>query len=286
VPKVYSPPPVPSGSELLATGGLSRSESLLSLVVFALWLGIFGGGILVDTEPYRRAISAGGVAALEAIGSGGASSAAPVAASGAAGQGSVTSALVGAAAGAQAAPGLLESWVAVLLWFLPLNLALLCAISGVLGAFGSRANLHDDEARRAARDETSPYISALLRGFFVYLITISGLLLLDDAPLSAPTPGQYIRLAGLLSLFSFVVNYNPAIFSRLLVLAAERMRAADEPPQREVEIELALTRYRSGPEVAAAGTDTPEHRLSQLIDDLGPDHGGGNGGRSARTPGE
>ena len=32
-----------------------------------------------------------------------------------------------------------------------------------------------------ARDSTNPYTSALLRGFFVYLVMISGLLLLDDA---------------------------------------------------------------------------------------------------------
>jgi hypothetical protein len=39
-------------------------------------------------------------------------------------------------------------------------------------------------------------LSGLLRGLFIYLFFISGLLLFDDKPFSSPGPGQYIRLAG------------------------------------------------------------------------------------------
>jgi hypothetical protein len=67
-------------------------------------------------------------------------------------------------------------------------------------------------------------MSAVLRGFFVYLFLMSGLLLLDDAPFSNAGPSQYIRLAGFLSLFSFVVSYQPHLFSALMLSAFERIQ--------------------------------------------------------------
>ncbi|HUE97287.1 MAG TPA: hypothetical protein VMN39_11540, partial [Longimicrobiaceae bacterium] len=235
--------------------GMSIFERLSALLVFALWLGIFAGGIIVDTRPYRVAISSGGVTALEAP--------ATEEAAGAAATASPT-------ATAPNVPGLLESWIVVLLWFLPLNLALLCTAAGVLGAYGNRANLHDDETRRPPADVSNPYISALLRGFFVYLIMISGLLLLDDAPFSNPTPGQYIRLAGLMSLFSFVVNYNPTVFSRLLMIAADRIQRGQrtEGTQQggEIEIEraaLEVTRIHSTSE--GSGQDHQEGQRPDAI---------------------
>ena len=71
--------------------------------------------------------------------------------------------------------------------------------------------------------------SAILRGFFVYLFLMSGLLLLDHTPFSNAGPSQYIRLAGFLSLFSFVVSYHPTLFGALIVSAFERIqvRAGD-----------------------------------------------------------
>ncbi|HEU4688404.1 MAG TPA: hypothetical protein VFS23_08595, partial [Vicinamibacterales bacterium] len=58
-----------------------------------------------------------------------------------------------------------------------------------------------------------------------------GLLLLDDAPFVNTGPVQYIRLAGFLSLFSFVVSYHPRLFSALLSAASQRIqvRGADGP---------------------------------------------------------
>jgi hypothetical protein len=53
---------------------------------------------------------------------------------------------------------------------------------------------------------------------------MSGLLLLDDAPFSDAGPGQYIRLAGFLSLFSFVVSYQPKLFGSLILSAFQRIQ--------------------------------------------------------------
>jgi hypothetical protein len=106
----------------------------------------------------------------------------------------------------------------------PLNLAWLCVASSMLGTVGSLANLSDDHSLTRSRDMSNPYTSALLRGFFVYLFMMSGLLLLDDSPFSDTGPGQYIRLAGFLSLFSFVVSYQPRLFSSLMMSAFQRIQ--------------------------------------------------------------
>ena len=99
------------------------------------------------------------------------------------------------------------AWVGVLLFFLPLNLAVLAAAAGALGALGNKANLEDDPAEpdprikreinenrpRKSQDNSSPVMYGLLRRIFVYLFFVSGLLLFDDKPFSSPGPGQYIR---------------------------------------------------------------------------------------------
>jgi hypothetical protein len=185
-----------------------------AFLVLLLWVGIFAGGILVDTEPYRIAISSSGAALLKDV---------PPA--------------TGAAAPASAAtpesrtpvalPGQTRSWIVVMLCFLPLNLVWVCAASSALGAFGNRANLGTDQAAKRSRDNTNPYVSAILRGFFAYLFLTSGLLLLDDAPFSHPGPGQYIRLAGFLSLLCFVVSYQPRLFNTLIVWAFHRIEVRE-----------------------------------------------------------
>lgn len=211
--------------------GLKPAESFAALVILAFWLLLFAGGILVDTKPHRYWISPGGVHALDA----------QAASTG------TQAPYVPSVAEEESKPHLLVSWLVVLLWFLPVNLALLCAAAGALGAFGNRANLHHEQEKRPPRDESNPYLSAVLRGFFVYLFLISGLLLIDETPFSAATPGQYVRLAGFLSLFSFVVNYSPNVFSSLISWAFNRIQArggeeaAPEPPSREIAYARAST---------------------------------------------
>jgi hypothetical protein len=211
----------PAGSEPEGRAnqkGLSALESSAGFLVFVLWLVLFAAGIVVDTEPYRNAISPAGVAALR---SGGPQRNDPVTETLVIGSGS------GGASPAGAPRSIVGSWLVVVFCFLPLNLAWLCAASSTLGGFGSRANLSDDQADKDSRDNSNPYMSAILRGFFVYLFMTSGLLLLDDSPFSNSAPAQYIRLAGFLSLFSFVVSYHPRLFSTLISAAFQRIQVRD-----------------------------------------------------------
>jgi hypothetical protein len=186
---------------------LKKRESALGILVFVLWLGLFTGGITIDTRPARCLISVEGVKALERESAYRQNPCDQYAV--------VTKTMLLIASGK------------ILLWFLPVNIALICAGAGLLGAVGNRANLSDDAPPRLSQDNSNPYISALLRGFFVYLIMTSGLLLLDVNPFSDPSPAQYIRLAGFLSLFSFVLSYQPSLFREMVVWTYQRIEQAE-----------------------------------------------------------
>jgi hypothetical protein len=61
------------------------------------------------------------------------------------------------------------------------------------------------------------YLAALLRGFFLYLMIISGLLVLGtESSVQEMTFAQYIRIAGITSVFGFMVGYDPSIVYRLM----------------------------------------------------------------------
>jgi hypothetical protein len=218
-------------------------QCAIGLCVFVAWMLLFGAGILVDTEPYRVAISPTGAAALTPQ--------------------------IAQAAPPATAPTLLRSWLIVLCCFLPLNLAWLCVAASTLGAFGNLANLGDDGMATRSRDTTNPYSSAVLRGFFVYLFMMSGLLLLDDAPFSDAGPGQYIRLAGFLSLFSFVVSYQPKLFGSLIVSAFQRIqvRGGDNAaPQALANSESDTVRTSVDVERGTVDVSVQKHSAQTVID--------------------
>lgn len=218
-----APPPLEQTSDdasttTLRASALGNAAGVAAFGLLVAWLLLFGAGIMVDTEPYRAMISPAGVEALKSEG------------------GAAPAADTSTAAANTTAVGslrLLAAWAIVLTAFLPLNLAWLCVASSTLGAFGSLANLSSDEVDSASADMSNPFLSAVLRGFFVFLFMMSGLLLLDDAPFSNAGPGQYIRLAGFLSLFSFIVSYQPRLFSALVTSAFQRIqvRGGDEAVQ-------------------------------------------------------
>jgi hypothetical protein len=61
------------------------------------------------------------------------------------------------------------------------------------------------------------YLAALLRGFFLYLMVISGFLILSTEESMVNTGfAQYIRVAGITSVMAFMVGYDPQIAYRLM----------------------------------------------------------------------
>lgn len=130
----------------------------------------------------------------------------------------------------------------VVVTFTPPNLALLGALAAVAGAAGRWMMDGVSKAEEAARGEqTGPsasvatlrawastmMLSALSRGFFVYLAMLSGLLVLTGDPFDKPSPGQYVRLAGTCSLFCFIVGWQPELLKT--IIAKFITRVAPEP---------------------------------------------------------
>jgi hypothetical protein len=102
----------------------------------------------------------------------------------------------------------------------------------------------------------------MLRGFFVYLIMISGLLLLDVNPFSDPSPSQYIWLAGFLSLFGFVLSYEPRLFRKIIVWSYHQIENREGPSRVSdraginVHYEKETTHESATIHKAPDGTDT------------------------------
>ncbi|HUU15965.1 MAG TPA: hypothetical protein VMW72_02350 [Sedimentisphaerales bacterium] len=109
----------------------------------------------------------------------------------------------------------IKNGLLVVLAYTLTNVAFLCILAGLLGTLGVKAILGTKEHKDSEKDTTSPKNSAILRGFLVYLTLIAGVLIFGENP-AEPTQIQYVKLAGLMSLAGFVMNYQPKIFGRLM----------------------------------------------------------------------
>jgi hypothetical protein len=170
--------------------GLSPFGIGLTIITIVLWIVLFAAGILVDSSPYRAGITTPDPSAN----------------------------LI----------HIIFNWIVVLLVYTPTNIAMLSLLTGLLGALGRCATLHvieGDEAVEIPRDPINPFLSGVLRGFMSYLLIISGLIvLLDTPPITPPSADQYVRMASVISVVSFIVSYNPKNFGALLHRAAEAMK--------------------------------------------------------------
>lgn len=227
-------PDKPAKQPLNDATGLSRVQAILAVFFLLSWLFLFAGGITMDTTKFRCVVSPGGATQLAAEGKVGQ-------------QVKAEDVCKDQVVWVPAWPAQLAntyslaiSWLGILLFFLPLNLAMISSAAGALGAIGNRANLEDDQTSPQSRDDSSPLMSGLLRGLFVYLFFISGLLLFDDKPFSSPGPGQYIRLAGFISLISFLVNYRPHLFATISDWAYERINSRKVIPAERSNDEITL----------------------------------------------
>ncbi len=140
--------------------------------------------------------------------------------------------------------------------FTPTNLALLCCVSALAGCLGRMATTNGIVQRHRAQavqidtvssattpatpttptqtasisttersitssdaDKVSPLapaISAVTWGFFIYLVALSGTLIISGEPFKSASPEQYIRMASSASLAAFVVGWKPDILNQLL----------------------------------------------------------------------
>jgi len=110
------------------------------------------------------------------------------------------------------------------------NTALLCCLAAFLGALGFRV-LATQKGPADGNDRRAAYVAAATRGFYVFLILQSGSIMLSDQAFTNLTLEKYVRLAGLSSLLSFTVGYNPDLF-RQLMARVDRSFTSDAPGAR------------------------------------------------------
>jgi hypothetical protein len=196
----------------------AHKHSFVGILVVILWLGLFGMGMLIDSKPYRDAlttkndtlrkdtititktISPNKVQKIDTV--------------------------------RKSIPFLnihkkpaIELFCNVVIFWTPTNVALLSMLAGLAGGFGRKIwrkpNTSDTSLNPKITDgdidfyNTSPF-SGMIVGFVVYLAFISGTFLTMDNPFNNPTQGQYIRTAGFISLFGFAAAYEPTIFVNIL----------------------------------------------------------------------
>jgi hypothetical protein len=181
-----------STSNLASPTGLSRRDLFLLWMSLPTWIVFFIIGTLVASEPYRN-----GLATFEG-----------------------------------GARGILWNGLMVAVTYSLPNIALLCILASVLGAVGAKARLGSDtgQVEVPEQDISAPSSSAVLRGFLVYLTLISGVLVLGPSP-TGLTQIDYVRLAGVMSVISFLVSYHPTIFGQLLERSGRLLAGGAQPPK-------------------------------------------------------
>jgi hypothetical protein len=129
-----------------------------------------------------------------------------------------------------------DFWQTLFVWFAAFtcytvtNILLLSCLASVLGEIGRATRLKMAGAKEPLYSSTHPYVGAVTRGFFLYLVVTSGVIVIVDSPLTTPSQQQYIRLAGLISLLSFTMSFSPQVFAHIFDRIASRLegKAEDE----------------------------------------------------------
>jgi len=142
------------------------------------------------------------------------------------------------------------AWFAVITCYTPTNVGLLAFLAGLAGEFSDRSKqsqlavLKGEIVDPRFRDVVACYAAGAMRGFVVYLLIVSGLLLVTSDAIADPDQGQYVRLAGLISVLSFVAGYDSEVFKaaldRIVQLVSQKhfrsvdgAREADDNPLRK-----------------------------------------------------
>ena len=163
---------------------VSTSELVLGLLGLVTWFGLFSGGILISTEPYRAVLQT------------------PT----------------------QVSQTVVSLIVVSLFWTITNVGVLSCvaAFLGALGR-RTHFTLGTDLVP-AVHPVPQPdlqglgtyYVSAIMRGFGIYTLVLAGLLVLATESLASPTQAAYMRLAPTISIISFYGGYDPTMFAGLL----------------------------------------------------------------------
>lgn len=164
---------------------LLSTEVVFGMLAIVFWLCFFTAGAFVGTEPYRKALMTPGAATVAVH---------------------------------------LKAWFIVLTCYTFTNTAILSCAAGVIGKFCRRslayevATLHGypRTSEPTIREVLVMYSVAIARGWVIYLMLAAGLLILTSDKMANPEQGDYIRLAGTVSVIGFLAGYDADVFKRAL----------------------------------------------------------------------
>ncbi len=133
------------------------------------------------------------------------------------------------------------------------NVALLACFSGFLGGLARRAKIAGNEPNEKS-PESHDYLTAVMRGFFIYLVLLSGLILLTTQAITSPTQDQYIRLAGTISVMAFIAGYDPEVFSRILMKVSDVAQGQGSRSEKQTSTQVRIDAKEITKETSVAGT--------------------------------
>jgi hypothetical protein len=124
------------------------------------------------------------------------------------------------------------AFIMSLLTYTPTNIFLLCMASAFTGGCASRLvvtgakkimSMKETDSVQKLDDSAiflheSPF-SSMLRGVVVYFAFLAGVLVASSNLFFEPTPQGYTQAAGVVSFLSFLVGYDPTMFSSFLKVA-------------------------------------------------------------------
>jgi hypothetical protein len=124
------------------------------------------------------------------------------------------------------------SFMMSILVYTPTNIFILCIVAAFVGGCASRLllsraqkiSLTESSDDSLKKDDSYIYMNenpfgSLLRGMVVYFAFLAGVFVANSNLFFDPTPQGYTQAAGVVSLLSFLMGYDPTMFSSFLKVA-------------------------------------------------------------------
>ncbi|MFO0914368.1 MAG: hypothetical protein U0795_15515 [Pirellulales bacterium] len=179
---------------------LCVGELVLGQAALTAWFLLFAGGMLINTRPYQQNLD-----------------------------------------GDAGVPATIQAWVVVCSFWTMTNVGLLSCVTSIIGGLGQRLHFatrmpSQDFATEFVKpkDLVVFYASALMRGFVVYTLAISGLLVFSADSWKSIDQASYIRLAALASVIGLYGGYDVEFFDGMFrrikgALPVEKLSSPHKP---------------------------------------------------------
>lgn len=115
--------------------------------------------------------------------------------------------------------------------YTPTNIAFLCMAASFCGGCSNNIFVTKNLSKDDVKDEIANSVtlqqnplSCIIRGFVVYIAFLAGMYVLVNSPFENPTPEQYAKAAGVVSILAYVVGYDQSNFLNMLNLTSKLRR--------------------------------------------------------------